>query len=288
MGTAATTVINVDDDLDPAVVDANFSAILSELNGNLQAITNIQIASAVAITGNQNLAGTSASLAASDHQHIVRGVENLTTNPTSGNFAGRIWYDTTTKQWKGISDLSGPTIKVLGNESATDLVQHASQHVDGAADQLADTSIAERSMKARTIAAATLAANVGPFTPATWTTIVDLSVTTTGIQTLAVDVNVYIQNSEAQNRQVGLRVVDVTASNTTIWRSSGVQQMGATGSGSDQMALTAGFKYTVPATGARTLRVQAFGPSGTNLSAVKSANIGGDLLVPPTIMAVII
>ena len=283
MGNAAVTTINTGDSLDPAVVDANFNSILNELNGNLIAITNIQIGAPGSMTGKDSLAGSGPNMAAADHTHIVQGVENLSTTPTAGNFEGRVWYDTSTHQHKMISDLSGPTVKVMSNPAATDLVAHAAQHADGAADQLSDTSIAERSMKSRTIATATMASNVGPLTVSTWTTIIDCSVTTTGVQTLSVTASGYFVNASGVNSpSCYLRVLDHTNSDATIFLSP------ATKIGpnlEDYLRYT--FYYTVPSGGARTLRLQA-ATGATGITVTKPGTIFTDTTIQPNIEAVIL
>jgi len=287
MGNVSTTVIQPGDDLDPSIPDANWAAILAEMNGNLQALVNVKVASAGSITGKQNAAGGSDALAAADHAHIVQGVENLPSDPTSGNFNGRLWWDTTTSQWKGITDTSGPTVKVLGNLAASDLVHHAANHVDGGIDQLADTSIAERSMKAKTVYSASQASDVGPLTASAWTTIVDLSVTTTGAQTLWVMIRGRADNSSGSNKPTTwLRLVDVTASNLTVYRSDG-QRLDVNGS-IDRVDLQYSFPYTTPSGGARTLRLQATTGTSSSITITKPTTVSSDAVVPPNIMAVIL
>src|SRR5689334_9143657 len=70
-------------------------------NGNLQAGTNVKVtAPPEPLTGNLNAEGISDSLARADHKHVIRGVENLATEPTGSHFESRLFYDTTTRQLK--------------------------------------------------------------------------------------------------------------------------------------------------------------------------------------------
>jgi hypothetical protein len=72
------------DALEAGPVMANFEAVRSVTGGNLEMGTNVQVAAPVALDGNTSSAGAALTGSRSDHQHVVRGVERLTSDPTTG------------------------------------------------------------------------------------------------------------------------------------------------------------------------------------------------------------
>src|SRR5258706_3748639 len=97
-----------------------------------------------------------------------------------------------------------------------------------------------------------------------YTTIVDLAVTTTGLQSLLVTTTLRCQNASGANRNVGLRVVDITAGGSPTAGRSVVVTIAPSG-GADTVPVSATFLYTTPAGGARTLRLSA-GTDGASVN----------------------
>lgn len=289
MGQVSLTTLANGTVADADQVMSDLFAIVNEVNGNLTAITNVQVASAGTVTGYQNTTGNSSALAASDHQHIVQGVERTTGDPAFGNFDGRLFFNTATHKLRMVSDSSGPTFKTVGNLSGDELVGHAANHTDGGVDQLADNAIAERSLKSRTIVSGEQTSAITGISTSGYTTVQEITVTTTGIQTLLVVVHLRPINSSASNRLVAFRVKDQTVSGTPTIFKSIQHQMGATNGGSDSPWLHASFFYTVPAAGTRTLRLSAGADgSGVNISAAGSFNSEATTGITPMLSAAVI
>ena len=73
------------DGLDADKVMANYQSIITQTNGLLEADNNVQVlAPPNSNVGNSNSEGTSAFLSRADHQHVIQGVENVTTLPVTG------------------------------------------------------------------------------------------------------------------------------------------------------------------------------------------------------------
>jgi hypothetical protein len=80
---------------------ANFGAVLAQVNGNLESSSNVKVGvAALPLAGSASAEGSSASLARADHMHLVQGVEVRSSQPSSGHFAGRVYYDTTDARLK--------------------------------------------------------------------------------------------------------------------------------------------------------------------------------------------
>ena len=94
-----------------AQILADFDAILAQANGNLQASTNVAVATAVTNDGNANAAGSSSSLARADHTHMIQGVERRTGDPSSGHFVGRLYFNTTTEKIRVCLDAATPVYR---------------------------------------------------------------------------------------------------------------------------------------------------------------------------------
>jgi hypothetical protein len=276
---------------DADAVMANFNTIVNAINGGLELGSNVKAAAPTAtIMGNTSSPGTSVSALRADAQFTLQGFENSSSDPSSSNFVGRTYYNTVNNQMRlCIATAGAGTWVSMGNPLATELVLHAAQHADGAADQLTDTSVAARSRKSQTPAVIQLGSDVTSISTSTFTTIADLAVTTTGVQTLAVIATLNFKSQHATNKpNVFVRVRDHTAADVTIYRSN-YHQMGNAGSGSDVAEKSYCFYYTVPATGARTLRLQA-GCDIAQVDVRAQLNPGSDTTaaVSPTMTAVII
>lgn len=239
------------DGLDADQVMANDQILAQSINGGLEAGSNVTTAAAVTQVGNANAEGTAATVARSDHTHIIQGVENLTADPTTGNFEGRVFWNTTANVFRYYD---GATWFDL-TPSAASLIVHAAQHKDGGHDPLPDNTITDHMRAARTnVVTASQSADVnglstGGFTDLTGLTAV--AFTTNGIQTLRFDL-AFVLQATANAPNGAVRVIDVTAANTTIWMSPVVQI-----NNGQQTGVWGSFTYTVPVAGARTFKFQA-------------------------------
>ena len=272
------------DDLEAADVMANFQSITQTANGNLQASSNIQTATAVTQPGNANGEGVAATLARSDHKHIIQSFENLAADPTTGNFAGRVYWNTNTSTFRYCTNPAGSGTFATFTPGAADLVVHAAQHKDGGHDPIADNTITEHMFaKKGNIFSQTLGSDHANISSSTFSTIVDLTtVTTTGQQTLGVAVQLVFQTNGTTGN-AAFKVIDVTASNTTIYMSNVIQIQ----SGNIQTHASGFFFYTTPAGGARTLRVSA-GAAQSNMSVLAPTGFNSETVKGPTISAVIL
>jgi hypothetical protein len=137
---------------DANAVMGNFNAILAVLNGNVQAAINAAVAAPVAQPSLAIAAGSSSSLARADHAHVIQSFEQLTADPASGNFVGRCYNNTSTLKIRMCINVGGSgTWITLGNVSATELVNHAPQHISGGDDQLSGATVRLQNGSAQTI-----------------------------------------------------------------------------------------------------------------------------------------
>lgn len=280
--------IQNDDDLDAGVVMSDFQSITQVVNGNLEADSNVSTAAAATQPGSANGEGVAATLARSDHKHLIQGFENLAADPTTANFKGRVYWNTVTTELRYCKSAVGVGTYGTLTPTATELVIHAAEHKDGGHDPLADNTLTEHMFAAKgTIFKETLLATHAQISNTGFSTIVNLSVTTTGLQTLGVYVTIRYTNSDSDPRNCTFRVVDVTASNTTIYMADPIE-VKAPGVQTQHSGF---FYYTTPATGARTLRVQAgtVTAAGNHVDVLQSdTNFNGETLNTPTISAVIL
>jgi len=276
------------EDLLAGPVMANFQAITQTVNGSLEANANVSTASAVTQPGSTNAEGVAASIARSDHKHLIQGFENLAADPTTGNFKGRVYWNTVTNELRYCEDATGSGTFGSLTPTATELVIHAAQHKDGGHDPLADNTLTDHMFAAKgTIFSVTLGADSASFSGTGWTTIIDLTtITTTGQQTLGIAVQGFLQASGGSgNPNAALRLVDVTASNTTIWMSP-IQECDA----GIQNWVSGYFYYTTPAGGARTIRLQGGATSNVSGGVImkQPAGFNTNSVVGPTMQAVIL
>lgn len=267
-------------------VMANLIAILNALNGGIDG-DNAVTGTAVA-TGPSSSAGSGTDLALANHTHAVKGVENLSADPSTGNEVGRLYFNTSTLKLRMCIATGGSgTWLTVANLSASELVVHASQHATGGDDPLPDNVVATNMRGSQTPATATQASDV--LLPAsTWTTIVDLSVSTTNVQTLACALHNQVVNSSGSAQPtVFFRVLDHTASDVTIFRSERTR-LDTTATGNDRQTPGYTFYYTTPSGGARTLRLQAWCGTNNVITVTKPTTIGGDATIEPNIKAVIL
>jgi hypothetical protein len=152
----------------------------------------------------------------------------------------------------------------VGNVSASELVDHASTHADGAADPLPAVSVADKMLKrvkVRAVPATDIALVASTFAGNTIASAV-FQTAPGAAQLVHVTANVHVSNNAGGDRNLFLRLRDVTGVAATIWR-SGYQQLTAS---VDSFPLTISFYYSCPATsdGNHTIELQGY-PDGTNV-----------------------
>jgi hypothetical protein len=129
--------INDGDPVSAGPVMANYQAITSVVNGALELGTNVLAGPPQTQTGATTTEGSSPNGARADHQHAIRGFEQLTTDPTSNNFVGRVYTNTGTGKIRVCINATGSgTWATMGNLAASDLVAHQANHVAGGNDLL--------------------------------------------------------------------------------------------------------------------------------------------------------
>jgi hypothetical protein len=129
--------INDGDPESAGPVMANYQAITAVVNGNLELGTNVLAAPPAAQTGATTFEGSSTSGARADHLHAIRGFEQLTSDPTTNNFVGRCYTNTSTGKIRVCISAAGTGSWVtMGNLAASDLVAHQANHVAGGNDLL--------------------------------------------------------------------------------------------------------------------------------------------------------
>lgn len=274
---------------DADAVMANFATIVNAINGGLDMGANVKAAAPTAsILGSVSSAGTSVSGLRSDAQFTIQGFENSSADPATGNFVGRTYYNTVNNQTRlCIATTGSGTWVSMGNPLASELVVHAAQHKPGGHDPLAANTVDETMFAAKTnIFSATLGSDHTDLSASSWADIIDLAVTTTGVQTLGIAMSLrYETSGGGGNPLAQFRLVDVTASNTTLWTSQAIECPAGV-----QTESIGYFFYSAPLTGARTLRVQACASSHTSggITVKKHTFVQTETVAGPTIQAVIL
>ncbi len=279
--------IQNDDDLDAGVAMANWQAITQVANGGLEAATNVSTDTAVTQPGSTNSEGTAATLARSDHLHLIQGFENLASDPTTGNFKGRVYWNTATLELRYCTDSSGTGTWASLTPTALELVIHAAQHKDGGHDPLADNTITDHMFAAKTnIWTAMLVSDSANFSGTAWTDIISsIPVTTVTAQTLAISINLRFNNADSSSHNAAFRLVDVTASNTTIYKSDPIQ----INLNNQQTQITGFFYYSTPiAGGARVFKLQGAATVGGQIKALAPTALNSEAFLAPTFQAVIL
>lgn len=274
------------DPLDAGAVMSDFQAITQVVNGSLEADSNVETAAAVTQPGNANSEGVAATLARSDHKHILQGFENLAADPTTGNFNGRTYWNTATSEVRYCTDATGSGTYGTLSPTAIELIIHAAQHKDGGHDPLADNTLTDHMFAAKgTIFAATLGSDHLNISGSSFSTILDLTtVTTTGQQTLGISMSIRFQTQGGGGTPNAAYILtDVTASNTKIWQSEIVECDAGV-----QTECKGFFYYTTPATGARTLRLSAGASTSNTVNVLAPTAFNSSGVTGPTIQAVIL
>jgi len=109
-----------------AAILGDFDAILAQVNGNLQSSVNVAVAAAATIDGNASAEGASTSLARADHAHMVQGVERRASDPSSGHFVGRVYFNTTTARLMYCVSTSPLLYAKIGADKMTNTTQVSS------------------------------------------------------------------------------------------------------------------------------------------------------------------
>lgn len=265
-------------------LEADLAIIRTICNGQLELGVNVQAGSTgSALTGNSSVGGSSGFGSRADHQHIIRGVERLTSDPTSGNDVGRMYYDTTNNRLRMCINAAGAGTWVTGpNLAASDLPIHSSRHATGGADPLPSNAVGETMFAARTIFEGVPSADVVT-TANGWNDVVTgLAVTVTNTQVAWLVVNIGIVNLNGSNSPVVTsRVLD--ASNNVLFQSSG-HQMSTQGANNDQQSINAVMPVALSAS--PTLRLQV----NANLAGVtvrKSQTSNGSTFAVTKLQAVV-
>ena len=180
-------------------VMANFQAVTAVVNGSLELGTNVSAAAPSAQNGSTINGGSSPSALRADAQFVIRGVETLTADPTSGNFDGRTYYNTSTHKhrafingsWQTYSNLAYSDLPAIPNNTLTS------------------------SMMGRSLVTASMGSDVSLADNA-WTTVISsFSVTTTGANQLVTFLG-GISCEETGNSQGGLCAWRVREGSTTV------------------------------------------------------------------------
>lgn len=250
-------------------LEADLAIVRSICNGQLEMGVNVQAGtSGTALTGNSSSGGSSGFGSRADHQHVVRGFEQFAADPSSGNFVGRHYFDTTNNRIRLCIATPGTWVTV-GNLAASDLPIHSSRHATGGADPLPSNSISETMFAARTIFQGVPSADI-PIGANAWNDVVTgLAVTITTSQVAWLVVNcAYHNTSGSVSPVVTVRVVD--GSSTVLWQSGG-KQMSTSGANNDQQHESA--VYPVALSASPTLRLQVNGSlSGVEVRKTQTSN----------------
>jgi hypothetical protein len=261
---------------------ANLNANRAVVNGSLEGGTNVRtgIAGAVSATSGE---GGSLLMARSDHTHAVQGLERFTTDPTSANFVGREYFNTTTNQTRLCIALGSPDTWVSsGNPTAADLPAHASRHATGGPDALPANSVAQSMFAARTIYEGVPSADVSPSANA-WTDIITgLAVTVTATQLAWFIVNVAYHNTHATNvPQVAFRIED--GASAVLWQSP-LKQISPNGGNSEFNDCTAIFPIVLAASPTLKLRANT---SAAGLEVKKSQTVNASTFAVTRLQVVV-
>jgi len=270
--------------IDSSQVVADFLNLVRAVNGNLDA-DNVMTGSSKPI-GSRNFPGTGATLSRADHEHAVQGVEQLSADPTDGLKIGREYFNTVTLQKRMCIGTAGTgTWITTANLEATDVAIHALQHKDGGHDPLGDNTIIDRMKAAGAVVSQGIPSDVA-IPSGTWTTVVDLAVTTKNVQLVLVFMRAYFVNSSGANQPVmRLRLLDHTNGDTTIFRSEGTRIGQSTDT--NQADVQYMIPYLSPGDGSHTLRMQA-DASGTGVTVTRPTSADGDNTKDPELKAVIL
>ena len=103
-------------------LEADLAIIRTICNGQLEAGVNVQAGSSgAALTGNSSTGGSSGFVSRSDHQHLVRGFEQATSDPSTGLFDGRTYYDTTNHRVRTCVPATAPATSRTAQSAASDV-----------------------------------------------------------------------------------------------------------------------------------------------------------------------
>jgi hypothetical protein len=263
---------------------ADFAAIQAVVNGNLEMGVNMTLGAPASLTGNDQLAGTSNGAAAADHTHLVRGFEQLSADPTSGNFEGRMYLRSGDDALRECTDASGSgTFITIGNLTAADLPNHAANHKTGGVDALASNTV-DNTMMARTLTSGVPAGDVSPASQNAWTDVITgVTPTITGTQIATIIVSAsWASTSVSGAGLVAFRVMN----GGTLIAQTGQMQTSVSGGANDQQF--GSFVWTASFSASPTLKLQVNTVSfSTALTVYKTQTINSSA-GSPTRMDVIV
>lgn len=267
-------------------VNANFQRVQDFANGGID-ITSVLVGTPVAQDSQGGLSqGSGPGLAAADHKHILRGWERLAADPTSQNFIGRTYWNTTNNNERKCIALGSPDSWITtGNMAASDLPNHASRHATGGPDALPTNSV-DQGMLTRTAVGADLSADVS-LSSGSWTDLI------TGIQPVIVgtqqNATLFLQvgasnGSNTKNQTIAFRVID--QNNAVYFQSKG--EMLAHGNPANPgSAVSHVYTWPVQLVPGLTLKMQGFADD-TTVTVSKSATLGGGSAFACTRFAVLV
>ena len=241
----------------PEIVEqlvANDDALSGTINGGLEADSNVSVGPpSAALTGAANAEGNSSTLLRSDAQFIIRGFEQLPSEPTSDHFLGRVYFDTSDNQLKRCTNPSTGAYTPFDNLGVAQVATHGSSHSQGSTDPLANGAISS-AMMGRSVATKSLASDVSNLAKLGYTTVLTCDPFTTATsQVVTLSGRLLINNAGGlgADARVFWQVIDTTNSNALVVSNSGnFVATGTTGS------VVLGGIVLVTA-GTRTFRLQA-------------------------------
>jgi hypothetical protein len=209
---------------DPEIVEQiiqDMDTIQGIINGDLQGETNVKVAPPTGVvTGNTNSEGSSDAVSRSDHTHIIRGVEQLSANPTASNFPGRVYFNTTTNQHMVCTETVTPTFVAFSNVAAADVAIHGARHATGGADPLANLGVSS-AMLGRSVQTTGLAANVTNV-KTSWLTILTMSqIVLPGAQVVTFTGKLLGQNTTGADERLAWQIIDVDNANAFVCGTQG-------------------------------------------------------------------
>lgn len=196
--------------LDADQVMANLNAILAVLNGGVDS-SNVVADVPIPLDGGSATVGDSLGLALASHKHVVQGVEQLNQDPTTANFPGRAYQDTSNNRIRYCVSVNGDGTGnwiTIANMQAGDLPNHAARHASGQADALPAGSV-DATMLNRTLTTGTMASSTITVSANAWTDVITgVAPTITGTQVAVVHCQIGVTMTNANVPNVNFRLLD--------------------------------------------------------------------------------
>lgn len=194
----------------------DFDHVQDIANGQLQANTNFKVTAPPSpLDGDANAEGISDSGARADHTHVIRGMERLAAAPTGSHKLGRVFYDTTTDQYKVCTDDVVGTYEAFTNQAAADVAVHGSRHGVGGGDELPDGGVVA-DMLGRSVQTTNLP-NVLSNVQATWVIALSMSQITLPVsQVVTFNGLMLFNNTSGDNGRMAYRILDTDNANVFV------------------------------------------------------------------------